>query len=207
MRCRRALVLLVGALALTSSASAADVVPWSRDAPEYWVGQAGLAASFYEWDRRTYSGMTVAKLRRMNSALRNVRVVRATKKTYCIEARVNGLAALQNGPGTMIRRGSCAAPRRATAVPPDPRPEPTVTTAVRNVRAAGPALAAFAEDNRGYARLTVAGLEEWDQSIVDLRVAWAERATFCIESAAADGSEAHWEFGEHVDTGLCPTTR
>lgn len=206
---RRAIALSMGAFLLGSSAAAspAEIQPWSRESPEYWVGQAVLAAGFYQQDHKSYKGMTVAKLRRMNTALRNVRVVRASKKTYCIEGRLNGLTALRNGPAVLIRRGTCAAPAAAKPVPGRDIPQPEVTAALRNIRAASPALAAFAEDNNGYARLTLAALQKWDAKVKDITVAWAERATFCIESAALDGSTAHWEFGEFIDAGLCPRSR
>jgi hypothetical protein len=55
-----------------------------------------------------YTGMTAAKLRRLDHNLsEQLSVVRATRKTYCIEATLNGVTVNKNGPDAEIAVGRC----------------------------------------------------------------------------------------------------
>jgi hypothetical protein len=55
-----------------------------------------------------YAGMTVTYLRHTyDSALGQVEIVRATARTYCVQATVNGISAKKNGPKAAVRAGRC----------------------------------------------------------------------------------------------------
>jgi hypothetical protein len=55
-----------------------------------------------------YAGMTVTYLRHnYDSALGDVKIVRATAHTYCVQATVNGITAKRNGPKAAVAAGRC----------------------------------------------------------------------------------------------------
>lgn len=55
-----------------------------------------------------YAGMTVTYLRQTyDSALPDVQIVRATARTYCVQATTNGISAKKNGPKAAVRAGRC----------------------------------------------------------------------------------------------------
>jgi hypothetical protein len=55
-----------------------------------------------------YAGMTVAYLRQhYDLALPDVKIVRATTSSYCVQATVNGITVKKDGPSAMIVAGTC----------------------------------------------------------------------------------------------------
>jgi hypothetical protein len=61
----------------------------------------------YNVDHDGYAGMTVAAIRRYDSSITDVRIVRATRATYCIESGTGTGQYYKNGPGAEITRGEC----------------------------------------------------------------------------------------------------
>lgn len=54
-----------------------------------------------------YAGMTIAGLRGYDSDLGEVKIVRATAHTYCVQATINGITAKKNGPKAAVAAGRC----------------------------------------------------------------------------------------------------
>jgi hypothetical protein len=66
----------------------------------------------YFQDHNSFAGMTPSKLREtIDAEFPAIRIVSATKKTYCIEVTVNGASALNKGPSNTPwrdnKRGHC----------------------------------------------------------------------------------------------------
>jgi hypothetical protein len=79
----------------------------SLDAPSS-IRAAIPAIEAYYYDHKTYTGMTVSKLREdIDAGLPAIRIVSAKKKTYCIEIAPNGVSFFNKGPGLNIERGHC----------------------------------------------------------------------------------------------------
>lgn len=117
----RALVPLALALVVAVAVSSAAVTPLQAHARD--VRSAIPAAEAYHADNGTYAGMTVAKLRRIDTSLKRVLVREATKNRYCIQSTLAPFVHF-TGPGGLTRAGACgvkgtaipyvSAPRRAT---------------------------------------------------------------------------------------------
>jgi hypothetical protein len=73
----------------------------------YRVRAAVPAMEAYNADHNTYAGATVKKLRRYDYGVRAIKIVRATKRTYCYEATVGPWSAFKNGPAAPVRAGTC----------------------------------------------------------------------------------------------------
>jgi hypothetical protein len=161
------------------------------------------SAEAYGVDHRTYTGMTIAKLRRAyDRTLKNVAVRRATKKGYCIQSTLKPVVHY-DGPAGPMRRGACGT--RGAEVPrPGSTPLPEPTTPEQRLRYATPAIEAYAADHNGYAGMTLEAIRRWDSSISDIRIAWATRDQYCIESGT--GAETYHRLGpiEPVKPGPCP---
>jgi hypothetical protein len=76
------------------------------------VRAAVPAMEAYNADHNTYAGATVKKLRRYDYGIRGIKVVRATKRTYCIQSTVGPWSGFKNGPPAPIRAGTCPPPRK-----------------------------------------------------------------------------------------------
>jgi hypothetical protein len=76
------------------------------------VRAAVPAMEAYNADHNTYAGATVKKLRRYDYGIRGIKIVRATKRTYCIQSTVGPWSAFKNGPPAPIRTGTCPPPRK-----------------------------------------------------------------------------------------------
>jgi hypothetical protein len=62
----------------------------------------------YFWDHHGYTGMTPRAVRATTDfAFPDVKIVRATATTYCVQATVNGVTAHQNGPKAPYAAGPC----------------------------------------------------------------------------------------------------
>jgi hypothetical protein len=86
------------------------VVVHTPDDSQMRVRAAVPAMEAYNADHNTYKGATVKKLRHYDYGIRDVKVVRATSRTYCIESTVGPWSGFKNGPPAPVRAGTC--PRR-----------------------------------------------------------------------------------------------
>lgn len=69
---------------------------------------AFVAIEVYHYEHKTYVGMTVAKLRRIDAGLENIVIVRAMKNRYCIESTVGSTTYHLDGPGGSPAAGGCS---------------------------------------------------------------------------------------------------
>jgi hypothetical protein len=65
------------------------------------------AMEAYDADHDGYAGATVKKLRKYDYGIRAIKIVRATKRTYCIESTVGPWSGFKNGPAAPVRAGLC----------------------------------------------------------------------------------------------------
>jgi hypothetical protein len=70
------------------------------------VRMAIPALEAYNADHNSYMGVTLGKLRRYDTGVTGVRVVRATATSYCLESTGPG-AFHKNGPAGQILPGAC----------------------------------------------------------------------------------------------------
>jgi hypothetical protein len=192
------LPLLLAAVAVPS-ADAADVLTSAR-----YVRHAIPAVEAYGADHNGYAGMTLAKIRQLDKAIRNIRIRTATKRTYCIESTTRPFAH-KAGLGAAIRTGRCG--QRGTDVDFDPSPPPPPpTTPEQKLRYAIPAIEAYGADHNGYAGMTIAALRQYDVTVANITIVRATRATYCVEAGTGadrlhkDGS------GAPITGGGCPHT-
>jgi hypothetical protein len=200
MRRRLAATLpLIAVVATTSAGAAMD--PLQQRARE--VRSAIPAAEAYYADHGTYAGMTLAKVRRAyDRSLRNIAFRKATKRRYCVESTMRPFVHY-DGPGGPLRRARCGV-RGAPVPSPGSTPAPEPTTPEQRLRAAVPAIEAYAADHGGYAGMTIEALLRWDAGLSDIRIVWATRDQYCIESGS--GSELYHRLGpaEGAAPGPCP---
>jgi hypothetical protein len=194
-------VSLVVAITAGTSLAAAAADPKQLRAAE--VRYAIPAIEGYAADHGGYRGMTVAKLRRYDRKIKNIAVRRATKRRYCIESTKRPFVHL-NGPAGTVRTARCGA--RGIEVPrPGEQPAPPPSTPQDRLRYATPAIAAYGAEHGGYTGMTIEALRYWDKSISDeVRIAWATKTSYCIESGA--GAESYHKAGPGADItpGPCP---
>ena len=199
---RRLLLTQAVALALVSVplAGATDVQTSAQ-----YVRNAIPAMEAYAADHGSYKGATVAKLRRYDRSLGHIVIRTASRRTYCIQSTTRPYAH-KAGPGAAVRTGPCGV--RGTEVPygSSPTPPPTLTTAEQRIRAAVPAMEAYATDHQGYAGMTLGALHTYDASISDVTIVSATRDTYCVESGS--GSEQYFKNGPGapIAPGSCPAS-
>jgi hypothetical protein len=73
------------------------------------ISAAVPAIEAYAADHRGYAGMTIAALRRYDSAVSRITVARANRNTYCVESGSGRGAYHKDGPGAVSARGPCPA--------------------------------------------------------------------------------------------------
>jgi hypothetical protein len=195
---RRLLVVAVFALLVVPVAVAADVLTSGK-----YVRNAIPAMEAWSVDHGTYKGATLAKLRRAyDRSLGHIRIRTATKRTYCVESTTRPFAH-KAGPGAEIRTGRCG--QRGSVVDFDPTPPPPPpTTAEEKIRYAIPAMEAYAADHNGYAGMTVAALHTYDETVSDLTIVRATRATYCVQSGSGDEQRHKDGPGAPITAGACP---
>jgi hypothetical protein len=186
---RRLFALLLVATALAASATAATD-PLQTRAKE--VRNAIPAAFAYYADHNTYAGMTLAKLRRYDRSIRNVAVRRATKSRFCIQSTYRPFVHYA-GPAGPVRKGACGVNGAEVPRVDSGSPAPPITTAEQRLRAAVPAIEAYAADHGSYAGMTLDQLRRYDYGISDVRIAWTTRDRYCIESGS--GAETYHRLG------------
>jgi hypothetical protein len=202
---RRIAVLLPAIVALvpTGAAARADTVPQAAAA----VRAAIPAIEAYRADRGTYVGLTLVRIRAYDRAVRAVAVKRASKTGYCLQSTLAGPIVHYDGPRGPVRRGRCGV---NGAVVPRPTATPTTqssedaATAQRRLRAAIPAIEAYAADNAGYTGLTLEKIRAWDYGVVGITVVWSARSAYCIQSTVG-AQTYHYHGPAHpVTRGRCP---
>jgi hypothetical protein len=197
-RCLAAPLLAAGIL-VASSAIAGTSPVQQRAGEVRWAIPAAMA---YQADHGTWRGMTVAKLRRYYS-ITNVVVARATRTAFCIQSTRPPFVHF-DGPVGKVRQGRCGV--RGAVVPFVPKPgtrPKSPPTAEQQVRAAIPAVEAYAADHNGYAGMTLAALRRYDPA-VDVTIVRAARNTYCIERGT--GAEQYHKDGPgaEIAPGPCP---
>ena len=101
---RTALVALVATAALLATLAPPARADSARD-----VRTAVVAAAAYAGDHGgSYAGMTVTALRRWVN-VKNVKVVRATRRSYCLQS-ISGRRVHFDGPSGPLRYGACGVP-------------------------------------------------------------------------------------------------
>lgn len=200
---RRLIAPALLATAVLASAAGAGTSPLQDRRLE--VVSAVPASEAYWADHGTYVGMTVAKLRRAyDRSLKNIVVRNATRRRYCIGSTLRPFVHY-DGPGGPARRGHCGT--RGAVVPrpaSPPSTPPNLTTAEQRLRAAVPAIEAYAADHAGYAGMTLAALQKYDAGIVDIVIVRASRDTYCIESGAGPDMFHRNGPAESAAPGSCP---
>lgn len=171
------------------------------------VRSAIPAIEAYRADRGTYVGLTLAKIRSYDKSVRGVTVKRARKNSYCIQSTARGPVVHFAGPHGPVRRGRCGV--RGAVVPPPakqapPAPVGDAATAQRQLRAAIPAIEAYAADNDGYAGLTLEQIQSYDRGVAGITVVWSAQDAYCIESTV--GAETYHLHGpaNPQAAGPCP---
>jgi hypothetical protein len=82
--------------------------PVSYGNPQTNLRAAIPAIEAWRADRGTYAGMTVRKLRtKYDYGVPDVRIIKATKRAYCIESSIAGETYSYRGPGGPISHGRC----------------------------------------------------------------------------------------------------
>lgn len=114
---RRALLPLIAALVLLPGChelwGASPTYGQSGTDGSASEAQANVRASIpaieaYYADNGTYAGMTVEQLRGVyDYGIPDVRIVRATRKTYCVESTVGDETASYHGPARGLAAGGC----------------------------------------------------------------------------------------------------
>jgi hypothetical protein len=144
---------------------------------------------------------------RVRQVGRGVTVKRAAKNQYCLQSTLRGPVVHYDGPRGPVRRGPCGV-RGAVVAQPQPKQTPpapadAAATAQSRLRAAVPAIEAYAADNGGYAGLTLAKIHAWDYG-VQVSVAWAKRSEYCIQSTVGTATY-HLRGPAHPPAaGRCP---
>jgi hypothetical protein len=183
-------VFLATALALSACSSGSDTSPAGEpvaynpgDATqaEARVRAALPAIEAYWSEKGTYRGVTLAALRRYDTAIRGIRFVKPlNKRTYCIESRV-GAVTYYYRPGDRVAEGTCADP--AQSPPPPQRNAPPQYDPETNIRAAIPAIEAYYADHNTYAGVTDDLLRaKYDFGLPRFAVVRATSKTYCIQS-------------------------
>jgi hypothetical protein len=198
---RRLFAPLLLAVVIVVSSASASTSPLQKRRLE--VLSAVVASEAYYADHGSYAGMSVAKLRRAyDRSLKSIVVRKATRSRYCIESTLKPFVHY-DGPGGPARRGRCGT--RGAVVPrPASPPSPALTPAEQRLRAAVPAIEAYASDHDGYAGMSIAGLRSYDAGIVDITIVRASRGTYCIESGTGAGMFHKDGPGERFAPGPCP---
>jgi hypothetical protein len=191
-------LVLAAALLTAPIGSAADV----QSSAQY-VRNAIPAIEAYAADHGGYKGMTPTKIRKWDKSIRNITIRSATRRSYCIQSTTRPTAH-KSGPGAAVRTGRCGTKGSPVPYTPKPSPDPQPRTAEQRIRAAVPAIEAYAADHNGYAGVTVAALRKYDASIAEITIVRASPETYCIESGT--GSEQFHRNGpaEATAAGPCP---
>lgn len=159
-------------------------------------------------NRGSYLGVTIAKIRRWDYRIRNIAILDATKDGYCVETTTKPFAHFA-GPLGEVREGRCGeAGAVIPFVPPPPPPQPSaeVARAQELLRHAVPAIEGFSVDHGGYRRMTIAKIRAYDAGVRKIKIVWAERNRFCIETTS---EPTHHLLGpaEGAKRGSCPPAR
>lgn len=179
-------------------AGAADVYTSAR-----YVRMAIPAMEAYAADHGSYKGATLAKLRRYDRSIGHIVIRTVTRRSYCIESTSRPFAH-KGGPAAPVSTGRCGQRGKEIGYGPKPPPAPAPSTAEQRIRAAVPAIEAYAADHNGYAGMTLAALHTYDAGITDITIVRATRDTYCIESGT--GAEQFHKDGpgEAAAAGPCP---
>jgi hypothetical protein len=167
------------------------------------------AIEAYRQDNGTYAGISLATLRYIDPWIPDISIVRADKRTYCVEAVASGSRTFKNGPTGEIMLGSCGDPKSGKPFSPPPSEEPSPSTEPLDgpsaLRASIPAIEAYWQDHTSYAGMTVSNLrEKIDAGLPDIKIVSAKKKTYCIE-IAVDGVSSFTQgpMGE-IKQGHCP---
>jgi len=184
MRRRRISLLLLVLVAMVPGYAVAksETVPQAAAR----VRSAIPAIEVYRADRGTYVGLTLAKIRSYDRSVRSVTVKRATRNGYCVQSTLAGPVVHFDGPRGAVRKGRCGV--RGAVVPwvapsqPPPAADEEAAIARSRLRAAVPAIEVVAAESNGYTGLTLAKIRYWDAGIEGIKIVWAVRTEYCIES-------------------------
>jgi hypothetical protein len=197
-------LVVAGALGAAGPALSAE----TPRTPEYWVREATIAVQvYYEDHAQSFTGMTVAGLREW-VPVKHIRVVRATRRTFCIESRLNGLSAFWDGLDEPVKRGTCANARAGRELPipkPKSKPRPVETSAMVDIRSAIPAIEAYYVDHDGYLGMSIEVLRaDYDAALPEITFVRAGRRSYCVE--AVHGRDAAYKSGPAapIRKGRCP---
>jgi hypothetical protein len=194
---RTALAALVAATAVLAAFASPARADSARD-----VRTAVVAAAAYSEDHGgSYAGMTLAGLRRWVN-VKNVKVVRATRRAYCLQS-ISGRRVHFDGPRGPLRYGACGV--RGALVPavqpPAPKPQADWQKRLRN---AGIAALGYYTDHGSYSGMALPSLKSYDGTIAGIVVAWARGDAFCIETTESPKHHLSTDFAPAA--GACPAS-
>ena len=195
-------LLAVAATGLVSAVAASATVPQAAAR----VRAAIPAIEVYCADRGTYVGLTLARIRTWDKAVRHVVVKRATKNAYCIQSTLSGPIVHFDGPKGPVRRGPCGV--RGAVVRRPGAPSASTTDPVAAKRQLGAAIfgiETYAGLSGGYARMTLAKIQELDGAVQGIRVVWSNARAYCIESGVGAATHHLHGPGKPVAVGHCPS--
>jgi hypothetical protein len=171
------------------------------------IGLDRGAIEAYRADRGTYVGLTLAKIRAYDKSVVVSPSSELRRTSTAFRARCAVRLSTTTALAAPFRRGPCGV-RGAVVAQPQPKQTPpapadAAATAQSRLRAAVPAIEAYAADNGGYAGLTLAKIHAWDYG-VQVSVAWAKRSEYCIQSTVGTATY-HLRGPAHPPAaGRCP---
>ena len=146
------------------------------------------AIEAYYQDHTSYSGMTLSTLRQIDAGLPEIKIVSATKESYCVESTSGDSYASRNSPTgeLQLSSGSCGDP--GSGEPIDSSSDDDEYSAYLEsldaptaIHVSIPAIEAYYQDNGTYSGMTVPKLRQIDYGLPQIKIVSAKKLSYCIE--------------------------